>query len=842
MNKKDIQAIYPLSDNQHAMLFHRLRNNTADPGFLQVHFALQGEIDASAFEAAWQNTIDHHEALRMSVHQPQGKPPVLIVRKAAILPWNWTDLRNSEAETHAQEIIVFCKRDQAQGIDLSISPAMRMAGFRTASQAYQFVWTCHHLLLDGWSSILAIQETMQRYVAIRNGEQSASQTTCGPFRDYFRWTTSRDSKESRQFWHNYLEGYVESTSIRALGSPQSGAAEHSPPTFTRLTVPPNLGQTIDKTATLAKVTPATIVSTIWAIWLSVVTQSNDVVFGNSVSGRSTQLPHAESVLGFLANVIPRRFTVKESDTLNDLFQRVHQDSFTSQPFQHTPLPQIHDASPLNASQSLFETLLVFENLPWRETTYRIDGDILLGGYSAGTTTTHPLTLTIKPGATWELEYHCGSQLSQQAINNVMSLLPKLLTIACDDPSANVAALTQQFRAQLPSTMLNTVSDNIVTPAANQAGVDSPKQLASSNTELKLAAIWENLLGCEEIDIHAGFLELGGRSIAAVRMLAMIEAEFGRRITLTELIERPTIAHLAALLEDSQSLTTTWRSLVPIRAQGTDPPVFFIHAGGGHVLFLRSLTNHLPKHYPLMGLQPVGLDGECEPMTSFEEIAAHYIRELQVMQPSGPYFFVGHCLGAKVAYEMVRQLKADGETIAMFVALDTQPPRATKVASRGVRAQQTAGQILEHLQSLRLGKALGVARQFMADKVEALGIRASQFYKRQWLMRYGSLERKKTLHLEFVESACVTAFRRYSAIPTDQKITLLASKEAEDCHQGWEAFTSDFHRIELPIGHYTMFTEPDVKVLCKAIDRLVAEAHQLNRDISRNVSLEASSSS
>ena len=135
-----------------------------------------------------------------------------------------------------------------------------------------------------------------------------------------------------------------------------------------------------------------------------------------------------------------------------------------------------------------------------------------------------------------------------------------------------------------------------------------------------------------------------------------------------------LALLASLLEEEgvpqAPRLPSWSSLTPIRAGGSRPPLFCMHGAGGTVMMYRDLSRHLGDDQPLYGLQSQGLDGSCPPLTNIAEMAAVYVKEIRRVQPHGPYFIAGYCLGGTVAYEVAQQLRELGETIALLALFDT----------------------------------------------------------------------------------------------------------------------------------------------------------------------------
>jgi phthiocerol/phenolphthiocerol synthesis type-I polyketide synthase E len=193
--------------------------------------------------------------------------------------------------------------------------------------------------------------------------------------------------------------------------------------------------------------------------------------------------------------------------------------------------------------------------------------------------------------------------------------------------------------------------------------------AEDETAASLALIWQQLLGIDAISIDQNFFDLGGDSSLAVRMFAEIERTFGVKLALATLYEAPTIEELARILRGEVS-RSGWSPLVAIQPSGSRPPLFCVHGAGGTVLMYRELSRHLGDDQPFYGLQSQGLDGSCTPLTKIEEMAAVYAKEIRKVQPQGPYFIGGYCMGGTVAFEVAQQLHEQGEAIGLLTLFDT----------------------------------------------------------------------------------------------------------------------------------------------------------------------------
>jgi len=207
--------------------------------------------------------------------------------------------------------------------------------------------------------------------------------------------------------------------------------------------------------------------------------------------------------------------------------------------------------------------------------------------------------------------------------------------------------------------------------------ETRSDLAGSNgaprdlIEVRVAYVWEKLLGVQSVGIRDNFFDLGGHSLLAVRVVAELEKEFGQRLPLSSFFQAATIEYLADLLRrDVRSFS--WPALIEIQPGAAKPPLFCISAPNVNALGYRALARYLGPDQPVYGLQaqyPEDLQGEHS-RAAVDDLATEYLAALRAVRPRGPYQFVGQCRGAHIAYEMARRLEQEGEQIALLGILDT----------------------------------------------------------------------------------------------------------------------------------------------------------------------------
>jgi len=201
------------------------------------------------------------------------------------------------------------------------------------------------------------------------------------------------------------------------------------------------------------------------------------------------------------------------------------------------------------------------------------------------------------------------------------------------------------------------------------------------TERRLAAIWCDVLGVQELGVTDDFFELGGHSLMAVRLFAEMERKLGVRLPLSALFETATVAGLAEMVDRERVSASEWPSVVELRAGAGHPPLFLIAWAGGEVLPYRDLVESLSAPRPVYGLMAPGADRRAEPIASVEALAAHYVATVREVQPSGPYCLGGFCFSGLVAYEMARLLLAEGESVSLLAMIDAYPYRRVQRPTR-----------------------------------------------------------------------------------------------------------------------------------------------------------------
>lgn len=233
-----------------------------------------------------------------------------------------------------------------------------------------------------------------------------------------------------------------------------------------------------------------------------------------------------------------------------------------------------------------------------------------------------------------------------------------------------------FLKKLPLTPNGKIDRNALPKPEYQIAIEKTLLKFISDTEEKIAGLWKEILGIENIAPDDNFFELGGHSLVAIRLTNAIEKKLGVRFPLSILFQHPTIRSLALKIdeynkpgnEESKS-HGSWKCLVPIKSKGSKTPLYVIHGAGLNILFLNTLAANMHPDQPVFGLQGIGITGDKVTFNSVEEIATIYIKEILEQNPNGSYAIAGFSMGAIIAFEIAKQLSAVGKDVRFLGILD-----------------------------------------------------------------------------------------------------------------------------------------------------------------------------
>jgi thioesterase domain-containing protein len=299
--------------------------------------------------------------------------------------------------------------------------------------------------------------------------------------------------------------------------------------------------------------------------------------------------------------------------------------------------------------------------------------------------------------------------------------------------------------------------------------------------------------------------------------------FGRAFPLSILFQAPTIEKLADLIRKG-GWSPHWTSLVPIQPGGSKPPFFCVHGGGGNVLIYRELARHLGADYPFYGLQARGLDGTREYLTTTEAMAECYLSEIRELQPEGPYYLGGFCMGGQVALEIAQRLVQDGQQVNLLFVIDSHN-------FNGVPLELTLKEKMEHLghkikfHSLNMWQLdLKSQISYLAKKTK-IAMRRETERMRIKVFHFLNLDSHNDVvrgtREEYIEDINDRAFLAYVPEAYPGKMTICKPRRnysfLRDPYNGWgDVALGGLEVIELPSNPGGIFLDPYVQTLAEKL--------------------------
>ncbi|MFL6285810.1 MAG: condensation domain-containing protein, partial [Pyrinomonadaceae bacterium] len=355
---KNVEDIFPLSPLQQGILFHTLYDPKGGAYVEQFSYTLEGEVDAVALRAAWEQASERHPILRTAFVWEGLDEPLQVVRKRCALPWEEHDWRGVVPAEQQRQLAALLDADRARGFVLTKAPLVRLTLVRLAADRSLLVTTFDHMLLDGWSVALLTDEVFGAYRS-RNSASPAQFTPARPYRDYIAWLRRQDKTAARRYWQQSLSGFTSPTQLPCAGT--TGAGAHG--SYARLDTRLGVEQTsvLREMARRHRLTLNTVVQGAWALLLMRHAGVSDVTFGAVVSGRPAALEGAESMVGLFINTLPVRARAEGDEVAAEWLNRLQSEQACAREYEYAGLAEVHGWSEVGRGTPLFESVMTVHN-------------------------------------------------------------------------------------------------------------------------------------------------------------------------------------------------------------------------------------------------------------------------------------------------------------------------------------------------------------------------------------------------------------------------------------------------------------------------------------------------
>jgi MGT family glycosyltransferase len=805
----------PLSFSQRRLWFLDRMEGPSATYNIALALDLEGDLDVDALRASIAAIVGRHEILR-TVYAVNDGTPVQMVQEHDLPVLELADSVPPERlDTLLSDIA-------SRPFDLTIGPVFRAILLPVGPRRHVLVFAAHHIACDGWSLGVLNRELAALY------EGRPLPPPAVQYADFAAWQTGLLTgpglTEQIEWWKEQLHGAPPLLTLPADRPRREVQTFQGDVERFQLD-----GETTAALSRLAGTCGATLYMVTLAAYgamLSLFSGQSEVVVGSPSANRDNS--QLESLVGLFVNTIALRLDLSGDPPFRDLVDRVRQTVLGA--FSHQQIPFDLVVESLNPERSLshapvFQAWFVLQNLP--------DTDLILPGLAIRprpvrtTAAKFDISVFLEPVADrleGVIEYNTslfdsstvrrmGDQLRTLLEN--AARMPELPLSQAWQPTPEVArSLTPGRRTEIaaPAPLRRS--------AASRVAGEGPR----NEVEEKLVELWSQLLGVRTLAIHDNFFHLGGDSLLAVKMISRAEKLFARRIPLATIFQAVTVAEFAARLATGASRPEA-RPLVPLRAAGSLPAIFFVHDISGQVLSYLPLADAMGGFRAVYALQSRGASGD-EPAqadlhSSLESMAADYIREIRTVQPHGPYLLGGHSSGATVAFEMSRQLEAAGDKVACLAVLDAPAPGTFESDP----VPQDEAELLVYLTRTL---AIFFGTEIPLERAELIPLSGEDRLK----LTLTRLQAKKAVPVEASPRQFAAMFRAYRAnlvCARDYRVKsriqapvfVWIAKESAFDPAGWQALTTgSVQTLPAEGGHVSMLKPPNAAGLAASLNSVL----------------------
>ncbi len=653
--------MYPLSQIQAGMIFEMLGDADVLPYHNVTSYPVRDEhaFDAEAFERAALRVARRHEVLRTSVDLVGFEQPMQLVHAEAVVDVGVRDLRHLAAGA-ASSVVDSDARDQLRDpFTLDRAPLWRLRVHVVSDTDWWLTEVECHVVLDGWSHNMMVAELLRTYRAERAGTAADDAPPRRRFADYVAAEHRvLADPAARQYWGDALGDVAERVLV-----PGWGAVDAAEPVATVERDVAALARRVADVARDADVPVKTVYLAAAAVAVEAHSGAVRPVLGVVSQGRSEGVG-GDDVFGMFLNTLP--FVAPSARTswralLADVL------ATETEMLAHRRYPLTAVVQSLGRTTPLVEVSVNYLDF------YTVDdGTVDLPHVVDHSPNEFPLVITSLPGRL-QATVHTHV-LSPERAAALLATVERVLSTMCTDPDGDATV------PAVPAWDVTTTA-----PVGEDA---APEPVGAADVEADVA---EAVLGAmartlvdvvaDELDLDSDFLALGGHSLTAMRMAALLQAE-GLAVTPRDIVTHRTAGRIAAHAQDRRDEPDPARPIeeddedtvtptipdpvVWLDRTGPDRPWVFLHPGGGGVHWYRELARLMPAHVPVAGLQSPAVIDPVYARLSVAELGRAYVRALDAHSLGSRVNLLGWCGGTAITWELSRQMLATGRDVGVFL--------------------------------------------------------------------------------------------------------------------------------------------------------------------------------
>jgi amino acid adenylation domain-containing protein/non-ribosomal peptide synthase protein (TIGR01720 family) len=485
-----MEDVYELSPLQEGIYYHWLAEDSSSLYFEQISYRVRAKVlDIEKLKVSYDRLTARHAVLRTSFSTEYAGRSLQIVRKE--VPSNFTyEKLDSQADREGQ-VELIKQQDRERGFDLSSYSQMRLHIIDLSEGEYEFIWSHHHILMDGWCGSVLINDFNELLIAATAGRE-LNLAPALPYSNYINWLRAMDRDCSLRYWKDYLSGYSSLAEIPFKAETGDTTYVES---IEHLQIGGDMFKKVDSLCTQLGITHNTFVQGVWGYLLSRYNNTNDVVFGAVVSGRPADLPGVEDMIGLFINTIPVRVKYDPDDTPVKLLRSLQEQSIQGTSHHYMNLSEVQSQSELG--MALMNHVMIFENYAVKElesegvlNTQSEEG-LSIESMEVFERTNYDFNLTIAPSSV-SLEIHIAyntNHYDKTGLKHLINHLDKLINEFVRDANQSlrtIAYLSEEEEHRL----LFTFNDTAVAYPKDKTIVDLFEEQAAKTPD-NVAVVFEN---------------------------------------------------------------------------------------------------------------------------------------------------------------------------------------------------------------------------------------------------------------------------------------------------------------------------------------------------------------
>lgn len=465
-NDDNIQDIYELGPMQLGMLYHSIMDKHSGAYVVQSELNLEGNIDLEILEKSFNKIIDRYDTLRTIFIYEDLDTPLQIVLKNRNIKINYHDISSSISDVQNIKIKDYKSKERYEGFDLSKDNLTKITLFKRDKQKYCLLWSFHHILMDGWCTTILLRDLLIYYSSIKKGEDCKLPLT-NNYRSYIDWLKLQDKDEALKFWAKYLDNFEGANSFPKKSNSK---LDYIKGCFS-LELDSIITEKLIRFSSKYGITQSVILQTIWGILLQRYNNSNDVVFGTVISGRTSEIENIEEMVGLFINTIPVRIKTESTDTFKSLVNTIQGHTIEIKKYEYSLLAEIQSLT--EKGIDLIDHIIGFQNFAINDGFKEIssgnstlDLGFSIAGIYSEEQTNYNLDLIISPGTNLVLTIDYNKNIyDDYIISNALNHFNNILEHVLD----NADVLLNELE------LITTAEKEIILHKFNNTITDYPKE-------------------------------------------------------------------------------------------------------------------------------------------------------------------------------------------------------------------------------------------------------------------------------------------------------------------------------------------------------------------------------